>query len=190
MAKEPVLVAASSRGILELKIGGPRLNSIITVISSSSQRTFNTGMKTDEPHAVLVFFHPQHPAGFVVDMTRTQYGDAGRGMHGENYFLGTIAEFRTSMREICVTLHEQPVLLGSLDARGNENEARLRACAAKVLERWQNRETEGWCAFCGKPGVNFQRCPGCTTKEVLYCCVEHRKSDWKLHKWTCEKNQK
>jgi hypothetical protein len=29
------------------------------------------------------------------------------------------------------------------------HEARLTACAKKAWERWQNRETEGWCDYCG-----------------------------------------
>jgi len=133
---------------------------------------------------------PDMEKWIVIDMTRTQYGEAGRGLYGENYFLGTFGQFREGMEKVC----EEAVVAGLVAARltetGNENDWRLKACAKKVWDRWQKRETEGWCAFCGKPGLDFRKCSACRTKKVFYCCVEHQKNDWKLHKWTCEKNKK
>ncbi len=79
-------------------------------------------------------------------------------------------------------------IIPALATTGSENEQRLRACAKRAWERWQNRE-EGY-AFCGKPGPDLQKCSACTAKRVFYCCKEHQKLDWKLHKHTCERNQK
>lgn len=118
-----------------------------------------------------------------------QYGEAGRGLHGENYFIGTMNKYLETMKKVCGEM-KSVGMYPELGTTGSENEARLRACARKVLERWQNRETESWCNFCGKPGPNLRCCPGCKDEKVGYCCVEHQKSDWKLHKHTCEKHKK
>lgn len=93
------------------------------------------------------------------------------------------------MAKICRDL--RPVgVYPKVGMTGSDNEVRLRACAKKVWDRWQKRDTEGWCAFCGKPGLDFPKCSACKAKKVFYCCKEHQEKNWKLHKWTCEKNKK
>jgi hypothetical protein len=188
--QSPAIVDPQTRQILEFKIHGPKLNWLTTV---AGKATFNNGQIDDEPHCVIAFPNPrdtEEPGQrFVVDMTRMQYGEAGRGLYSENYFLGTFSEFKESMKKICDETKDSGMIHPKFSNSGNDNELRLKACATKVWERWQNREIEGWCAFCGKPGSKFMRCGACKEKKVFYCCTEHQKSDWKLHKHTCQKNK-
>ncbi|KAE9376045.1 hypothetical protein N431DRAFT_543395 [Stipitochalara longipes BDJ] len=194
--EEPIIIDLKTGQLVKLQIHGPKLTFITTITSGPPFKTdtYNNGQKNNEPHLVVMFPHPQYPDGieqrFVVDMTRMQYGEAGRGLHGENYLLGTSSQFHDSMNNICAQARVTRTLSLKLESNGNENEQRLRACAKKAWERWQNRDTEAWCAFCGKPGRALQECSECTTQKVFYCCKEHRKSDEKLHEYTCEKNQK
>jgi hypothetical protein len=175
---------------LEFKIRGPKLHTI-TAFSGKELSLLN-GSKEDECHVVGVFKCNQDKNKWiVVDMSRMQYGEAGRGLFGENYFLGTLTQFRESMKKICGEAIVGALVHPTLVLGGNvENELRLRTCAKRAWERWQNREKEGWCAFCGKPVCDLQKCSACRNKKIFYCCKEHQKSDWKLHKHTCEKNQK
>ena len=54
---------------------------------------------------MLGFPHPDKPEMYlVVDMTRMQYGTTGRGLYGENYFLGTLDGYVSSMGKICERL--------------------------------------------------------------------------------------
>ena len=185
------MLGLESRQIVEFKINGPKRNSLISIPSRTV--ILHTGYTEDERLAVSIFVQKgQDPKNwFVVDMSRMQYGEAGRGVYGENYFLGTLSDFLESMKEVCKEATITGALFPRLVSGGNkENKERLMACAKKVWERWQNRETEGWCNFCGKPGRNLMSCGACKEKKVRYCCKEHQRFDWKLHKYTCEKNKK
>lgn len=148
-----------------------------------------TGSRDNEGHGILAFPCPgrKDKQQFVVDMTRMEYGDAGRGTYGENYFLGTLDGYMKSMRRICV----DPELVNTWDAchtaLGSEAETRMKACAKRVWERWQNRESEGWCEHCGKGGKELKRCRGCRMAKVWWCCREHQLAGWTLHKHTCER---
>lgn len=74
-----------------------------------------------------------------------------------------------------------------LDKKGDlqGGESRLKLCASTVWRRWSNRDTVGWCNFCGTGDGFLMKCSGC--KKVSYCSKEHQKSDWKLHKLLCER---
>jgi hypothetical protein len=146
-----------------------------------------TGGSEPERHCVLVIPHPGQPGReHVMDMTRMQYGVKGRGDYGEHYFLGTRERWTESMSSIC-----SPERSG-IGSRGNtdtlQEPARAKACAQKVLERWNNRAVKGWCDFCGKPDGKdpMIRCSRC--ERVKYCCKIHKRADWRLHTHTCEKN--
>jgi hypothetical protein len=187
--QEPVLVSLETRQIIRFEINGPKLNSITSI--PSIPLTTHTGHTEDEHHAVTAFVHTDDTNKFViVDMSRMQYGDAGRGLYGEKYFLGTLSDFLVSMKKVCKEATISGMPFPVLGGTGTENEKRLRACAKKVWERWLNREIQGWCNFCGKPGPNLMSCGACKKRKVNYCCKEHQRSDWKLHKYTCEKNKK
>lgn len=189
--QEPLLIDPKRRMILKSRIEGPKVHTIAWL--SEKSLTFPTGSKDNEDHAIIIFKRPNSTEvgdDIAVDMTRTQYGPEGRGTFGEPYFIGTANEFSKSMPKICDTV--VVVNYGSTDlgSSGNDNEKRLRDCAKKVWERWQNRKNEHWCAYCGKPGEKLLKCGGCKTKIVWYCCKEHQVADRKLHKHTCEMKTK
>jgi hypothetical protein len=181
------------RQIIEFKIKGPKLHTLFN-ITGVGGGLFTTGGIDDANHSVLGFANPADRSDpervLVVDMSRLQYGEAGRGKHGENYFMGTMKEWFGSMKKICGEVSvEGPVSERVRLRPGDGLEERLMHCAKRAWGRWLKRETEGWCAFCGKPGPKLMRCGACKEKKVSYCCVEHQKSDWKLHKHTCERNR-
>ena len=118
-----------------------------------------------------------------------QYGEAGHGLHGENCFIGTWDNYRDSMREICGELKDVTIT-HYLGATGSENEVRLQACVKRVFQRWEKRDIEGWCEFCGKGGKELLFCGGCNKAVVRYCCKEHQKMAWKFHKFTCERGRR
>jgi hypothetical protein len=144
-----------------------------------------TGCKPEEKHIFMAFPHRATPLNpTIADMTRMQYGAAGRGIYGETYYLGGFHDYRASMRNICgdFTILDCP----KLERIGAEIEVRLEGCAKKALMRWKNRDMEGWCAYCGVGGVGLMRCKGCTETKVWYCCKEHQIAGMNLHRHTCE----
>jgi hypothetical protein len=148
-----------------------------------------TGALDKEPHVVLTIAHPENKnLAYIADMTSMQYGKAGRGAFGENYFLGTWSQFWDEhIKGVC-----EDATFSRCAPKARifpKDEKRLMGCAKRVMERWLNREKEGWCEHCGKPGKELLRCGGCRDKKVWYCCKEHQRAGWKLHKHTCEKKE-
>ncbi|KUJ13715.1 uncharacterized protein LY89DRAFT_672006 [Mollisia scopiformis] len=186
----PLIVNPKDRACTEFAIGGPKLITLASTMIPGQVKTYHTGARENEDHAVVVF-NVKGPAEtqVVVDMTRSQYGIAGRGTFGERYFLGNIEEWLTSMDKVCNNTTTLLTRSTNFPRTKSENENRIEACAKKVWERWQNRVKEQWCAYCGKPGVELKKCNGCKAKKICYCCGDHQKSDWKLHKMTCERKK-
>jgi hypothetical protein len=188
--QEPIIVRTSAGHILSFLIKGPKLRSMFW--NFTTRMRMYTGVKEDERHCVLLFTRPEvdRESFPVVDMTRMQYGEAGRGTYGENYFLGTLEKFLSSMKRVCgmaaQTFMDQESLICSI-CPTKEIEERLKACAERAWRRWLKRNEEGWCDFCGKGGQGLFRCEACKVKVVRYCCKEHQQAGWGLHKFCCEK---
>ena len=171
-----MLVDPNTRTCYEFNVSGPKLHTIAS--NPAIPLVMSTGSRHGEFHCVLGFPCPQNPKDIlVVDMTRRQYGNVGRGFDGENYSLGRMEDFIASMGKICEGLESAGNII-TFETTGTENEARLRACATRVLERWQNRDIEGWCEYCGKGGNGLMRCSGCKKTNVRYCCREHQVAGW------------
>ncbi|KAF8859931.1 hypothetical protein BDZ45DRAFT_801176 [Acephala macrosclerotiorum] len=183
--EEPVLFNASTNPrMIEFDLIGPKQLKMAHI--QSTQLFMSTGNRDGQQHSILGFkVGDSNDDWVVVDMTRMQYGEAGRGTYGEPYFLGRIKNY--SLGEFYEKAVLQPQAEFVDTPMQNANEKRLKACSKKVFERWQNRENEHWCSYCGKPGDTFMKCGQCKTKTVWYCCKEHQAADWKLHKLTCEK---
>lgn len=87
---------------------GPKINSISLV--PSKPLTLATGFRDGENHAIIGFPYPgSEIIDVVVDMTRLQYGDVGKGNFGEPYFLGSMEDYTTSMDKICNSLENRYV---------------------------------------------------------------------------------
>lgn len=148
------------------------------------------GTKDGEDHIVLGFPIPGGDGvdKYIIDMTRMQYGEAGRGENGEPYYLGLTSSYLTSMSAICARLQIKWVTQQRLpNGTDKDNQARLEFCAQKAFFRWHNRHNERWCDYCGKGGSGLKRCGGCQSSQVFYCCKRHQAAGWKLHRHTCEK---
>ncbi|XMA09495.1 hypothetical protein WAI453_002286 [Rhynchosporium graminicola] len=207
----PVSIDVSRRVILEYTLHEPKHNilSLIehpsTCTSPESYTWTSSGASPSENHCVMAFFPSQHlvpSSGYfkpsskpskklenamIIDMTRLQYGDAGFGTYGENYFLGSYGDYSESMKGICGELKLKSIV-GRTAGRLNDpdNQARVKTCARRAWERWMEREKEGWCEYCGRGGKELMMCGACKGRKVWYCCEEHAKKGWKLHKLTCE----
>ena len=108
----------------------PPPHSLTSTASKPQPRTFFTGEDEEEGHCVSEFpdsLNNDIEHTFVVDMSRMQYGEAGRRLLRENYFLDTFNQFCNSMKKVCEELRLAriyPHLPGFL---GIENEQRLKA---------------------------------------------------------------
>ena len=178
--------------VFALGIQGPKYRIIATGLAGGIGAS--TGSWDNEKHSVLGFSHPFNPKDyFIVDMTRMQYGKAARGLCGENYFLGSLDEFTSSMKKICEGVRDLSGGKPTRFARSDNVvlEAWVDECAEKVWKRWNERGERGWCEHCGKPDSDgsMKNCGACKRNRVKYCCKEHQVAGWKLHKHTCEKNK-
>ncbi|PMD17196.1 hypothetical protein NA56DRAFT_648917 [Hyaloscypha hepaticicola] len=195
--ERPVLVSPFSRRILEFKMKGPKLLTVSTgmkVVGNPGEKggTIVTGRDQESLHSALGFAAPgSGHVDFVVDMTRMQWGEAGRGLLGELYCLGSVAGYYRAMENVCDDIEE--VGNGATHVAPSIHTEAMKSCARRVWERWENRDKEGWCDYCGGPDSSERRllnCSACKETKVRYCCKEHQKAGWKLHKFTCEKNKK
>jgi hypothetical protein len=121
-----------------------------------------------------------------------KYGEAVRGGYGEYYFLGDGLGWLASMNRVCeqaVLGHDRTKESKEWVWAGSRSEVkeRFRVCAEKAWKRWQNREMESWCDVCGKGG-DLLDCGRCSLVKVRYCCEEHRRAGWDLHRFTCERD--
>ncbi|TVY28619.1 hypothetical protein LHYA1_G002356 [Lachnellula hyalina] len=192
-SERPILIDMSPRSVIKFSINGPFLHVVTSTPKvtggAGDSHIMTTGSKDSEDHGVLAFPCPgrKDKQQFVVDMTRMEYGEVGRGTYGENYFLGTLEGYMNSMRGVCVDPERVNTWDACCTALGGETETRMKTCAKRVWERWQNRDSEGWCEHCGKGGKELKRCRGCRMAKIWWCCREHQLAGWSLHKHTCER---
>src|SRR4051794_4294699 len=89
--------------MIGFNVVGPRLRTMTTIPPAPLIAT--TGFENSECHSILGFSSINGTSPYtVVDMTWMQYGAAGRGEHGEVYFIGSLAYYRASMQHICANL--------------------------------------------------------------------------------------
>jgi hypothetical protein len=187
----PVLVSPFARRILEFKMKGPKLLTLSTGMRTEGSEkggTIVTGLSQESLHSALGFAGPgSGNVDFVVDMTRMQWSEAGRGQFGELYYLGSVDPYYKVMENVCDDIEE--LGKGATHVAPSVHTKPMEACARRVWKRWQNRDKEGWCDYCGVGSVErpLLVCYGCKETKVRYCYKEHQKAAWKLHKFTCQK---
>ncbi|KII85143.1 hypothetical protein PLICRDRAFT_45285 [Plicaturopsis crispa FD-325 SS-3] len=169
----------SIRTILEFDMQGPRQVTLSTVFPQN--QTYITGSDYSSPHAVLGFACPGAENIWVVaDLASMQFGSKGRGSGGELFQLETMDkwhEFTERVAHILVPTKRDATRIGP-HAWGDPW---LKKCAKRVKARWENREAEPWCGYCGAPAPT-KRCP---CKGPWYCSPAHQKLVWKYHKRFC-----
>jgi hypothetical protein len=132
---------------------GPKQITISTGLPTAG--TIVIGSEQESLHSVLAFLRPgSRLCDFMVDMTRMQFGEAGRGSSGEPYFLRTTDAFMNIMTNVCDEVEELGI--GASHVGISEHTEVLNTCAERVWERWQNRRR--------KVGVII------VEWEVLYAC--------------------
>lgn len=141
----PVLVSTGSRRVMELNVHGPKLLTILEV--KGTDTAVVTGSKHDSPHVVLGFLKPGGTkVEFVVDMTRMQFGEAGRGLFGETYWMGSFDDLWDAAENVC----DKMILKDTYGLVGDSGQDELlKECAERVWEKWEHRDVEGWCDYCG-----------------------------------------
>lgn len=130
---------------MEFVVHDPKLLTISTVNSLPILTV--TGGDDESMHAVLGFPKPgESHVEYVVDMTRMQFGETGRGLFGELYWMGSADDYMGAAEKVCKKME----LWGSSSRVGpSEHDTWLRECARRAWKRWQNRDKEGWCDYCG-----------------------------------------
>ncbi|PVH81860.1 hypothetical protein DL98DRAFT_587176 [Cadophora sp. DSE1049] len=134
--KKPVLVSPATRQIIEFGIMGP--NPWTIILKDSVPRTLVNGNEDGEHHSILGFPYPgSNIANVVVDMSRMQNGEVGRGTYEEFYFMGTYDDFCDSTeKNICTRLENRSNATHMNPSQDSVEEARLKACAERVWRRW------------------------------------------------------
>lgn len=178
----------TERHIRFFHISGPK-QSTIAYVNTQPPNSMMTGRRDEETHKVLVFRNPITNVALLVDAARMQFGEAARGPYGENYFIGSYPAFMRSMKNICAEAKDYRKVARLGEGNDHFTELRIRQCVVNAMDRWQNRNNEDWCNFCGKEGPNMLKCCIRYTIQVGYCCEEHQGYDSALHVLTCNKNQ-
>jgi hypothetical protein len=112
----PVLVSHFSRSILEFKMKGPKLLTVSTGMKGTGNPdekggTIVTRRDQENLHSALGFAAPgSGHVDFVVDMTRMQWGEAGRGSLGELCYLGSMAGYYRAMGMCVMTLRSSEMM--------------------------------------------------------------------------------
>jgi hypothetical protein len=128
--EEPVLVDPYPRSILEFKTKGPKQITISTGLPTAGNIVI--GSEQESLHSVLAFPRPGSKlCDFVVDMTRMQFGEGGRGSFREPYFLGTTEAFFDIMTNVCDEVEELGI--GASHVGISEHTEVLNACAESGL---------------------------------------------------------
>ncbi|KAG5635863.1 hypothetical protein H0H81_009846 [Sphagnurus paluster] len=173
------------RSILEYKLYHPKQTTLSitgTLPANTSGRVAihttarYTGLKTEMKHAVWEFF-AEDGESVILDIASMQFGAHGRGKTEDFFVLDTIDGWHGFLGKIvggCEHFRSSDRINPSPDPTTEEW---IQKVAARVKERWDARQTEHWCALCGKPGFK-KRCGRCSEA--------HSKAAWKKrHKKWC-----
>ncbi|KAF2702651.1 hypothetical protein K504DRAFT_394125 [Pleomassaria siparia CBS 279.74] len=172
------------RVICEIKLNKPTYNILTRV--TPGEETYASGFEPTQLHSHIMIA-PTSAAGrdfskTFLDLASMRYGDVGRGFKGKALFvLDTAEEYDQRLPRMC---RGPPDYNMKTSARIGPmpTDAWLKEVAARVKERWENREREKWCGHCGAPAPK-SRCSRC--KQVWFCGEEHQKATWPFHKVYC-----
>ncbi|KAL1746712.1 hypothetical protein HDZ31DRAFT_61908 [Schizophyllum fasciatum] len=184
------ITTISHRLVLPYVLRGLRMHTISSFLSHDSPVCTSPGQDGRARHTVLTFGNA--PARWdnirtVVHLTSLEFGDAGRGVKGKGTFvLEPIQAYDARLERVAeaneLLMEEIMPELPPPSEGGEEEEAHLKALAARVKRRWDKRVAEPWCGHCGAPEPKVQaKC--CSS--ARYCNREHQVSAWPFHKMFC-----
>lgn len=168
-------IPLSSRVITEYTLHEPR-HSTRTVIlkeeGANRVQVLTTGERDfpaqtsgwSMPHAVLGFGAPEAGQGMVthiLDLASMQFGEFGRGYAGESFRLGSFDEMHDGFERFCGGVELKKGGSARIGSSGDEGrDTWMRDVARRVRERWEKRDQEKWCGYCGRPAPP-SRCGAC-----------------------------
>ncbi|KAJ8112648.1 hypothetical protein OPT61_g5030 [Boeremia exigua] len=176
----------NNRTIVQDTLTEPKFSTVVCLPLRPQMTT--VGTRPETTHVYMEFRAPDDAATSVLDMASMQFGEVGRGPREKGKML-VVLETRADYDERLLRF------AGGVDVEQRQTvfldkgyrdmyHASLERAARKVKERWENRDTEKWCAHCGAPGPKF-KCAGCG--EAWFCGKEHQKMVWSFHKGYCNK---
>jgi MYND finger len=175
-----IVTYVANRVILEFILDDPKICTLSTVMPRGE--SYLSGVQDTMFHAVVEFSGlDEENESTVLDLSSMQFGEDGRGDGGNGTFvLESLDKFHDRIEKIsngCDTSKTKtsPRIGPSADDNW------LKSVAARTKIRWENREKEPWCGFCGAPASN--KCVGCG--QAYYCGKTHQKSAWRFHKNFC-----
>ncbi|PPQ63557.1 hypothetical protein CVT24_004786 [Panaeolus cyanescens] len=186
--KAPVeyVTLACRRKIVEFYI--TNVKHLTAAIVFPDNKTYITGA-TKTPHAVIGFSRPEEDIDTILDLSALQFGDAGRGYKGNDFFV-----FEPIQDYVSTRLPKYGESNTFKTAKVSEfigpapDDEFLIDVAQRAKKRWENRKQVPFCAYCGAPprdGEQMAKCSGC--KEVFYCSLEHQRNSWPFHKLFCKR---
>jgi hypothetical protein len=137
-------------------------------------------------HCYMAFYAPDsEEIASILDLSSMQFGEVGRGPGKEGKMLFVLEE-KTDYEE------RLKRIAGSADLARRESYAHVifdqkfpgGNIVRTVKERWEKRDTEKWCGYCGAPEPK-SKCGGCG--DVWFCNKKHQKMMWSFHKGYCNK---
>ena len=78
------------------------------------------------------------------------------------------------------------ISVGMSQPRDKAEREWLQDVAKRAKARWDKREEEPWCSYCGAPKPPF-RCP---CQQEKYCSAVHQRKNWRFHKRSCTNKTK
>jgi hypothetical protein len=201
---ESYVTSISRRTILRTKLIHPTTQTLIDISGPAPMESYN--IRDEMIHSIMLFRSAENDKvkhTSALDLSSMQFGELGRGPGAKGkmpFALDTRDEFnarhaRLAMASVVVGVSKR---IGFSDwpddAAAEEREYGLAALppsallvdiARRVKERWENRDKEKWCGYCGAPGPK-SRCSGC--REVWFCGKEHQTMAWSFHKGYCRKD--
>lgn len=156
----------------------------MTLVHVLPSRTYITGGEDTMPHAVVGFAESADGnVSTILDLASLQFGDAGRGLGGRSTFaLESLDAFYDRVEAIAEGADTENAKV-SARIGPCADDAWLKQVAKRVKNRWDERDTKGWCGHCGAPGEALKKCSLC--HDDAYCDAAHQTAAWPFHKRFC-----
>jgi hypothetical protein len=185
--KEPgtsYVTSVRSRRVFQDVLVEPKFSTVLA--SPQWERILFAGTGAEMRQCYMAFYAPDSgEVSSILDLSSMQFGEVGRGPGKEGKMLFVLEE-KTDYEE------RLKRIAGSVDLARRESFSHVifdheflgGSIVRTVKERWEKRDTEKWCGYCGAPEPK-SKCGGC--RNVWFCNKMHQKMMWSFHKGYCNK---